>query len=170
VHTFFLPGTQLTFPRAQAVQVAKVDGVASAASGLILTAVHQSGTVPKIVAQIRAGGQQVQVDRQIPRPTQAELQKMQTCLQEKGIQFGPGGGAQQGGGAGGQGGQGGGLGAPTQQAGPGGVDGVPLRPATSDRAGSRDDHDAAADPPSGSDPPQTNITSTYTSAVSTRTP
>ena len=122
-HTFFLPGTQLTFPQTQAVQVAKVDGVAAAASGLILTAVHQSGTVPKIVAQIRAGGQQVQVDRQIPRPTQAELQKMQTCLQAKGIQFGPGGGAQQGGGAGGQGGQGGGLGAPTQQAGPGGVDG-----------------------------------------------
>jgi putative ABC transport system permease protein len=118
-HTFFLPGTQLTFPRTQAVQVTTVDGVEAAASGLILTAVHQSGTVPKIVAQIKAGGQQVRVDRQIPRPTQAELQKMQTCLQAKGIQFGPGGGDQQGGGANGQGG---GLGAPNRQAGRGGVD------------------------------------------------
>jgi ABC-type antimicrobial peptide transport system permease subunit len=124
-HTFFLPGTQLTFPQAQAAQVAKVDGVAAAASGLILTAVHQSGTVPKIVAQIKAGGQQVRVDRQIPRPTQAELQKMQTCLQAKGIQFGPGGGAGSGGGANGQGGRGdqsGGLGGSSRQAGPGGVD------------------------------------------------
>jgi ABC-type antimicrobial peptide transport system permease subunit len=123
-HTFFLPGTQLTFPQAQATQVAKVDGVAAAASGLILTAVHQSGTVPKIVAQIRTGGQQVQVDRQIPRPTQAELQKMQTCLQAKGIQFGPAGGVAPGGanGQGGQGDQGGGLGGSNRRAGPGGVD------------------------------------------------
>ena len=64
----------------------------------------------------------MQVDRQIARPTQAEIQKMQTCLQAKGIQFGPAGGAQQGGGANGQGGTGGGLGSPNQQAGPGGVD------------------------------------------------
>ncbi len=161
-HTFFLPGTQLTFPRAQAVQVAKVDGVASAASGLILTAVHQSGTVPKIVAQIRAGGQQVQVDRQIPRPTQAELQKMQTCLQGKGIQFGPGGGAQQGGGAGGQGGQGGGLGAPTQQAGPGGVDGGAFASCLPERLRR---FRATITTPQQTlrqvvDPPQTNITST----------
>ena len=161
-HTFFLPGTQLTFPRAQAVQVAKVDGVASAASGLILTAVHQSGTVPKIVAQIRAGGQQVQVDRQIPRPTQAELQKMQTCLQGKGIQFGPGGGAQQGGGAGGQGGQGGGLGAPAQQAGPGGVDGGAFASCLPERLRR---FRATITTPQQTlrqvvDPPQTNITST----------
>ena len=121
-HTFFLPGTQLTFARSQARDVEEVDGVSATAAGLILTAVHQSGTVPKIVARIKAGGQQVQVDRQIARPTQAEIQKMQTCLQAKGIQFGPAGGAQQGGGANGQGGTGGGLGSPNQQAGPGGVD------------------------------------------------
>ncbi len=109
-HTFFLPGTQLTFSRSQAVQVAAVDGVAATASGLILTAVHQSGTVPKIVAQIKAGGQQVQVNREIPRPTEAEFQKMQACLQAKGIQVGPVGG--QAGGAGGDGA--GGLGGPAQ--------------------------------------------------------
>jgi ABC-type antimicrobial peptide transport system permease subunit len=108
-HTFFLPGTQLTFPRTQAAQVAKVDGVAAAASGLILTAVHQSGTVPKIVAQIKAGGQQVRVDREIPRPTEAEFQKMQACLEAKGIELGPAGGAA-GGGPQSGGSQGGGLG------------------------------------------------------------
>ncbi len=108
-HTFFLPGTQLTFSRSQAAQVTQVDGVAAAASGLILTAVHQSGTVPKIVAQIQAGGQQVQVNREIPRPTAAEFQKMQACLQAKGIQIGPVGGRAGGAGDGGQG-----LGGPAQ--------------------------------------------------------
>ena len=72
VHDFFLPGTQLTFPQTTAAQIAKVDGVASVSSGLVLAAVHQSGTVPKIVAKIKAGGQQIQVNRQIPRPTAAE--------------------------------------------------------------------------------------------------
>ena len=164
-HTFFLPGTQLTFSQAQANQIARVDGVQSVSSGLVLSAVHQAGTVPKIVAQIRAGGQQVQVDRQIPRPTQAELQKMQTCLQGKGIQFGPGGGAQQGGGAGGQGGQGGGLGAPSQQAGPGGVDGGAFASCLPERLRR---FRATITTPQQTlrqvvDPPQTNISSsTYT--------
>lgn len=89
VHDFFLPGTQLTFQQTQAAQVRKVDGVAAVASGLILTAVHQSGTVPKIVAQIRAGGDTIQVDRAIQRPTAAEFAKMQTCLKKLGVQVGP---------------------------------------------------------------------------------
>jgi putative ABC transport system permease protein len=111
-HTFFLPGTQLTFSQSQANQIARVDGVQSVSSGLVLSAVHQSGTVPKIVAQLRAGGQQVQIDRQIARPTQAEFQKMQDCLEKQGVQFGPvGGGAAPGGGA--DGGGNGGLGGPT---------------------------------------------------------
>lgn len=116
-HTFFLPGTQLTFSRSQATEVAEVDGVAATASGLILTAVHQTGTVPKIVARIKAGGQQVQVNREIPRPTEAEFQKMQACLKAKGIEIGPVGGPQQGGDA--PSSQGG-LGAPSQEAGPAG--------------------------------------------------
>jgi ABC-type antimicrobial peptide transport system permease subunit len=95
VHDFFLPGTQLTFPEATAAQIAKVDGVASVSSGLVLAAVHQSGTVPKIVAKIKAGGQQIQVNRQIPRPTAAEFTAMQNCLQKAGITVGAG----QGGGA-----------------------------------------------------------------------
>ena len=92
-HTFFLPGTQLTFSQAQAKQVGEIDGVDAAASGLVLTAVHQSGTVPKIVAQIQAGGQQVRVDRAIARPTRAELQQMQACLEKAGVAIGEAGGA-----------------------------------------------------------------------------
>lgn len=105
VHDFFLPGTQLTFPETTATQIAKLDGIASVSSGLVLAAVHQSGTVPKIVAKIKAGGQQIRVDRQIPQPTAAEFAAMQTCLQKAGITFG---GAQGGQGAPPTGGQGGG--------------------------------------------------------------
>jgi ABC-type antimicrobial peptide transport system permease subunit len=105
VHDFFLPGTQLTFPETTATQIAKLDGIASVSSGLVLAAVHQSGTVPKIVAKIKAGGQQIRVNRQIPQPTAAEFAAMQTCLQKAGITFG---GAQGGQGAPPTGGQGGG--------------------------------------------------------------
>jgi putative ABC transport system permease protein len=111
VHDFFLPGTQLTFPQGSAAQIAKVSGVASVSSGLVLAAVHQSGTVPKIVAKIKAGGQQLRIDREIKPPTPAEFAAMQACLAKEGVQFGGAGGA--GGGArGGLGGgqEGGGLG------------------------------------------------------------
>lgn len=110
VHDFFLPGTQLTFAQSSAAQIAKVPGVESVSSGLVLAAVHQAGTVPKIVATIKAGGQQVTVDRQIQRPTEAEFAKMQACLAKAGIQFGgaQGGGAPPDAAGGGQGGLGGG--------------------------------------------------------------
>ncbi len=109
VHDFFLPGTQLTFPQSSAAQIAKVSGVESVSSGLVLAAVHQAGTVPKIVAKIKAGGQQVTVDQQIQRPTEAEFAKMQACLAEAGIQFGGAqGGAPPDAAGGGQGGLGGG--------------------------------------------------------------
>jgi len=110
-HTFFLPGTQLTFSQSQAAQVGKVDGVDAVASGLIVTAVHQSGTVPKIVARLKAGGQQVRVDRAIARPTPAEFEKMQACLRKAGVEVGPVGGGPQSGGA--QSPNGGGLGGRT---------------------------------------------------------
>jgi putative ABC transport system permease protein len=89
VHDFFLPGTQLTFAASDAKKVSAVNGVDSTASGLILTAVHQSGTVPKIVAKLKAGGQQIDINREIPRPTQAEFEQMQKCLEKAGIQLGP---------------------------------------------------------------------------------
>ena len=106
VHDFFLPGTQLTFPESSAAQIAKVPGVASVSSGLILAAVHQSGTVPKIVATIKTGGQQLQVNQAIKPPSAADFAKMRACLAKAGVTFGGGGG--QGGGGQGGGGLGGG--------------------------------------------------------------
>ncbi len=107
VHDFFLPGTQLTFPQASAAQIAKVPGVASVSSGLVLAAVHQEGTVPKIVARIKTGGDQIRINRRLSPPTPAEFQKIQACLQKQGITVG---GAQPGGQQNGQNGRQGGLG------------------------------------------------------------
>ena len=55
VHDFFLPGSQLTFPERQARQVAAVNDVSASSQSLMLVAVHQEGTVPKIVARFRTG-------------------------------------------------------------------------------------------------------------------
>jgi len=80
VHDFFLPGTQLTFPAKQAVQISKLKGVAAVSTGLVLIAEHQEGTVPKIVAKLKAGGQTFDVRRQITPPTAAEQKSIQACI------------------------------------------------------------------------------------------
>jgi ABC-type antimicrobial peptide transport system permease subunit len=85
VHDFFLPGTQLTFRQKEAQQIASVPGVAQVAQGLTLLAVHQEGTVPKIVARFKTGGQRIQIDRQLKPPTAAELAAMQACFARNGI-------------------------------------------------------------------------------------
>jgi ABC-type antimicrobial peptide transport system permease subunit len=107
VHDFFLPGTQLTFPQKQTAKIASLPGVASISNGLVLSAVHQEGVVPKIVAKIKAGGQQLDIRRQIKPPTAAEAAAIQACFQKLGV----GGGAQSGTQPGGQQGFGGGRGA-----------------------------------------------------------
>lgn len=107
VHDFFLPGTQLTFPQKQTAKIASLPGVASISNGLVLSAVHQEGVVPKIVAKIKAGGQQLDIRRQIKPPTAAEAAAIQACFQRLGV----GGGAQSGTQPGGQQGFGGGRGA-----------------------------------------------------------
>jgi putative ABC transport system permease protein len=109
VHDFFLPGTQLTFPQSQARQVASLAGVRSVTTGLVLSAVHQAGVVPKIVAKIKAGGQQIDILRKIKPPTAAEFAQIQACFQKAGVgqpNNGPpsGGGFRRGGGGGGGGG------------------------------------------------------------------
>jgi ABC-type antimicrobial peptide transport system permease subunit len=86
VHDFFLPGTQLTFPQAQAKEIAALDGVAAVSAGLTLQAVHQEGKVPKIVAKIQTGGDKIEVNRAITPPTAAEQAKIQACLEKLGIQ------------------------------------------------------------------------------------
>jgi ABC-type antimicrobial peptide transport system permease subunit len=85
VHDFFLPGTQLTFPQQQAKQLTSIDGVAAVSTGLVLSAVHQEGVVPKIVAKIKAGGQQIDVFRRITPPTAAEFAKIQACFAKAGV-------------------------------------------------------------------------------------
>src|SRR6266566_7558779 len=104
VHDFFLPGTQLTFPQKQTTKIASLPGVAAISNGLVLSAVHQQGVVPKIVAKIKAGGQQLDIRRQIKPPTAAEAAAMQACFQKLGVGGGPQSGAQPsfGGGGGGR--------------------------------------------------------------------
>jgi ABC-type antimicrobial peptide transport system permease subunit len=92
VHDFFLPGTQLTFPQKQAKQISSLPGVASVTTGLVLSAVHQEGVVPKIVAKIKTGGDRINIRRQIKPPTAAEFEAMQKCFQKAGV----GGGQQRG--------------------------------------------------------------------------
>jgi ABC-type antimicrobial peptide transport system permease subunit len=112
VHDFFLPGSQLTFQQTAAKQVAALANVAQVTSGLTLLATHQEGVVPKIVAKLKTGGQTFQIQRNIPRPTTAQFQKMQACIDKLRAKSGggssPGGGG--GAGAGGNGGSGFGAG------------------------------------------------------------
>jgi ABC-type antimicrobial peptide transport system permease subunit len=86
VHDFFLPGAQLTFTQAQANEIAALDGVGAVSAGLTLQAVHQEGKVPKIVAKIQTGGDQIEVNRVIAAPTAAEQQQIEACLEKLGIQ------------------------------------------------------------------------------------
>jgi putative ABC transport system permease protein len=80
VHDFFLPGTQLTFPASQTRRIAKLDHVTSVSDGLVLIAEHEEGTVPKIVATLKAGGQTFDIRRKITPPTAAEQAKITACL------------------------------------------------------------------------------------------
>lgn len=111
VHDFFLPGTQLTFPQDQAKEIAALDDVAAVSSGLMLQAVHQVGKVPKIVARMETGGDRIDIRRRIEPPSQAELAKIEACIEKLG-------------GAGGLGGGGSGRG----ETGPGGIRGALIGP------------------------------------------
>ncbi|MHB8470883.1 MAG: ABC transporter permease [Gaiellaceae bacterium] len=98
VHDFFLPGTQLTFPASQGAAVKSLPGVAATAQGLLLVAEHQDGTVPKIVAKLKTGGQTFRFRQRITALTAAEQAKVAACLLKSGVtQVAP---AQQGGGGG----------------------------------------------------------------------
>jgi putative ABC transport system permease protein len=89
VHDFFLPGTQLTFPTSQGASVKSLPDVAASAQGLLLIAEHQEGTVPKIVAKLKMGGQTFQIRRNIKPLTPAEQAQVQACLQKAGVTLGP---------------------------------------------------------------------------------
>ena len=108
VHDFFLPGSQLTFQQTAAKQVAALPNVGQVTSGLTLLATHQEGVVPKIVAKLKTGGQTFQIQRNIPRPTAAQFEKMQACIDKlrarNGAGSSPGGSSPRGNGGSGFGG------------------------------------------------------------------
>jgi putative ABC transport system permease protein len=85
VHDFFLPGTQLTFPASQGTTVKSLPGVAAVSQGLLLVAEHQEGTVPKIVATLKTGGQTYNFRRKIKPLTAAEQADVQACLVKNGV-------------------------------------------------------------------------------------
>jgi ABC-type antimicrobial peptide transport system permease subunit len=112
---FFLSATLLSFPDTAVGDIQKIPGVTSAVGGLVQLGSHQTGTVPKITATIRTGGETF---TQTVRPdplTDEEQAAFQACLASKGITAPTGGGGTApGGGNGGAGGgtqvQGGGRG------------------------------------------------------------
>jgi len=109
VHDFFLPGSQLTFQQSAAQQIAAVPGVAQVTTGLTLLGEHQEGIVPKIVASLKTQRRTFQIQRNIPRPTAAQFQKMQACFAKLRGSSGGGGNGGFGGGGSGLGGRGGGF-------------------------------------------------------------
>jgi putative ABC transport system permease protein len=97
VHDFFLPGTQLTFQQSAAQQIASLDGVQKATTGLTLLAEHQEGIVPKIVATLKTQAKTLTIRRNLPRPSAQDFAQMQACLKKAGVTLGapqtqPGGG------------------------------------------------------------------------------
>ena len=84
VHDFFLPGHAADVPAEPGEQIAKLAGVAAGRERACrCSRVHQEGTVPKIVAKLKTGGQRLRSSGAIaaarPRPSS---QKMQACFAE----------------------------------------------------------------------------------------
>jgi putative ABC transport system permease protein len=77
----FLPATQLTFEANRLASIKRLDGVNAVAGSLSLLTVHQKGQVPQITAEVETGGKTFDVAKQIPAPTQAEWNQIQSCVQ-----------------------------------------------------------------------------------------
>jgi ABC-type antimicrobial peptide transport system permease subunit len=80
-HDFFVPGTLITFPSNAVSTVANVKGVKSAVGALSLDALHESGTVPKITASVKTGGQTISTSVKPPVLTAAQQAAERTCIQ-----------------------------------------------------------------------------------------
>ncbi|MGA3354302.1 MAG: ABC transporter permease [Acidimicrobiales bacterium] len=81
-HDFFVPGTLLTFPSVAISDVAKIPGVSSAVGALSLSALHESGTVPKITDTVKEGGQTISTTVKPPTLTAAQTATERTCIQK----------------------------------------------------------------------------------------
>jgi ABC-type lipoprotein release transport system permease subunit len=80
-HDFFVPGTLITFPSQAVSDVLKVKGVTSAVGALSLDALHETGTVPKITASVKTGGQTISTSVKPPVLTAAQQTAERTCIQ-----------------------------------------------------------------------------------------
>jgi ABC-type antimicrobial peptide transport system permease subunit len=84
-HDFFLSVTLQSFPQQAVDEVAKLPGVKTAVPGLLQRVQHETGTVPKIVASVKTGGQ-TYTKTSTPAPmTEAERKAFFDCLASKGV-------------------------------------------------------------------------------------
>ena len=81
-HDFFVPGTLVTFPSIAISDVAKIPGVSSAVGALSLSALHESGTVPKITDTVEEGGQTISTTVKPPALTTAQRTAEAACFQK----------------------------------------------------------------------------------------
>jgi ABC-type antimicrobial peptide transport system permease subunit len=80
-HDFFVPGTLITFPSQAVSDVAKLKDVTSAVGALSLDALHESGTVPKITASVKTGGETISATVKPPVLTAAQQATERTCIE-----------------------------------------------------------------------------------------
>ncbi|HVW80493.1 MAG TPA: FtsX-like permease family protein [Mycobacteriales bacterium] len=88
-HDFFVQGTLITFPSQAVSAVTKIPGVTSAVGALSLSAVHETGTVPKIVASLTTQRQTVRTVAKPASFTVAELEDTLSCVQSHGVSLDP---------------------------------------------------------------------------------
>lgn len=80
IHDFFLPSGDSALPEGMADQVRLMPGVAQVSTGLTLQVVHQEGTVPKIVAELKQAAQTINVNQSIQPLTTSEQDQIQACV------------------------------------------------------------------------------------------
>lgn len=81
-HDFFLPGTLINFPDQAAGIISKIKDVTSVTGALSLDAIHETGTVPKITATYKTGGQTLKVTSKPPTLTAAQEAAERSCIQK----------------------------------------------------------------------------------------
>lgn len=89
----FSSGSQTPFSESEAGEVAGLEGVEQVGAGLTLTVQHQEGTIPKITAQFKTGGDTYEIRGQIKGPSAAEMAKMAECMAKLEASSGPGSGS-----------------------------------------------------------------------------
>ncbi|HEX3706933.1 MAG TPA: FtsX-like permease family protein [Mycobacteriales bacterium] len=83
-HDFFVPGTLITFPSQATAVVSKISGVSAAVGALSLSAVHESGTVPKTIATLKTARRTLETTTKPATPTAVQLATTIGCLQNAG--------------------------------------------------------------------------------------